>query len=278
MAGAAGVLTGLSPLMSTRTVFRTVPDFMVEVLIRGDWSDRGESRLLPREPSVGRGLGGSGAGSITVTVVEGIRSKKAASTSGCGGWWFPFSSSELTTAVLFRLMSAATLTIVTTVSDVSFSFCFMLTAIDGTRRFGTVVVVVADLPRLPAFDEPLASLALVLLLLVEMLDDSLLPLLLLVLLFGECNFPPPAGATFSRWPKLIWWVSSLAPPFSRAAARSLEDRVVRIGCWGCCCCCCGGGCCLTCCVVGTTCFSLEAAIDAGLLLELRSRWCGFRDG
>lgn len=169
-------------------------------------------------------------------------------------------------------MSAATLTIVTTVSDVSFSFCFMLTAIDGTRRFGTVVV--ADLPRFPAFDEPLASLALVPLLLVEMLDDSLLPLLLL-LLFGECNFPPPAGATFSRWPKLIWWVSSLAaPPFSRAAARSLEDRVVRIGCWSCCCC---GGCCLTCCV-GTTCLSLEAAIDAGLLLELRSRWCGFRDG
>lgn len=58
----------------------------------------------------------------------------------------------------------------------------------------------------------------------------------------------------------------------RAAARSLEDRVVRIGCWGCC------GCCLTCCVaVGTTCFSLEA-VDTGLLLELRSRSCGFRDG
>lgn len=176
---------------------------------------------------------------------------------------------------------SATLTIVTTVSVVSFSFCFMLTAIDGTRRFGTVDEIVVNLPRLPAFDEPLASLALVVpLLLVEMLDDSRLPLLLLpLLLFGECNFPPPASATtFSRWPKLIaWWVSSLAPPFSSAAARSLEDRVVRIGCWSCCCC--GGGCCLTCCV-GTTCFSLEAAIDAGLLLELRSRccWCGFRDG
>lgn len=169
-------------------------------------------------------------------------------------------------------MSAATLTTVTTVSDVAFSFCFILTAIDGTIRFGTATV--AALPRLPAIDEPLASLAL---LLVEMLDDSRLPLLLLLLLFGECNFPPPAGATFSRWPKLVaWWVSSLAP-FSRAAARSLEDRVVRIGCWGCWSCC-GVGCCLTCCVaVGTTCFSLEA-IDAGLLLELRSRWCGFRDG
>lgn len=82
----------------------------------------------------------------------------------------------------------------------------MLTAIDGTRRFGTVVEIVVDLPRLPAFDEPLASLALALLL-VEMLDDSRLPLLLLpLLLFGECNFPPPAGATtFSRWPKLIVW-------------------------------------------------------------------------
>lgn len=165
---------------------------------------------------------------------------------------------------------SATLTMVTTVSEVSFSFCFILTAIEGTRRFGTVVAV---LPRLPAFEEPLASLALVVLplLLVEMLDDSRLPVLLLLLLFGECSFPPPAGATFSRWPKLIWWVSSLGP-FSRAAARSLEDRVVRIGCWGCC------GCCLTCCVaVGTTCFSLEA-VDAGLLLELRSRSCGFRDG
>lgn len=84
-AAAAGVRTGLSPLMSTRTVFRAVPDFMVEVLIRGDWSDRGESRLFPREPSVGRGFGGSGAGSaVTVTVVEGICSKKVASTSGCG--------------------------------------------------------------------------------------------------------------------------------------------------------------------------------------------------
>lgn len=84
---AAGVRTGLSPLMSTRTVFRTVPDFIVEVLMRGDWSDLGESRLLPpMDPSVGRvGFGSGGPGSVTtVTVVEGIRSKKAASTSG---WW-----------------------------------------------------------------------------------------------------------------------------------------------------------------------------------------------
>lgn len=95
------------------------------------------------------------------------------------------------------LVVAATFMIVTTVSDVSFSFCFILTAIDGTSRFGTVVPV---LPRLPAFDEPLASLALVLLLLllvVEMLDDKRLPPLL-VLLLGECSFPPSAGATFNR--------------------------------------------------------------------------------
>lgn len=72
--------------MSTRAALRggaTVPDFMVEVLMRGDWRDRGESRLLPapNEPSMGRGLGSLLA---TVTVVEGIRSKKASSTSGWG--------------------------------------------------------------------------------------------------------------------------------------------------------------------------------------------------
>lgn len=80
--------------------------------------------------------------------------------------------------------------------------------------------------------------------------------------------PEPDGLGFGRRRRSV-------EEGPRAAARSLEDRVVRIGCWSCCCC----GCCLTCCVaVGTTCFSLEA-IDAGLLLELRSRcWCGFRDG
>lgn len=195
------------------------------------------------------------------------------------------SSSELT-AVRFRLTSlaavvaAATLTMVTTVSVVSFSFCFMLTAIEGTRR-GRVGT---GLPRLPAFEEPLASRPLVLV--VEMLGDTrlLLALLLLlaVVLFGEeCNFPPPDGATFSRWPKLCWWwVSSLTvvPPadeersFSRAAARSLEDRVVRIGCCG--------GCCLTCCValaaVAATCFSPEVATDDLLLLAARLRSRGLR--
>lgn len=81
----AGVLTGLNPLMSTRTVLLAAPpDFIVEVLIRGDCSARGESRLLPREPSMGRGFGSEGSPVATVTVVEGIRSKKAASTSGAG--------------------------------------------------------------------------------------------------------------------------------------------------------------------------------------------------
>lgn len=130
----------------------------------------------------------------------------------------------------FRLMSllvAATLTIVTTVSEVSLSFCFILTAIEGTRRFGVAV----GLPRLPAFEEPLASLAL-LLLAVDVLDDIRL-LVLVLLLFGESSFPPPPPDGFSRW------VSSLTPmvapadderSFSRAAARSLDDLVVRIGC------------------------------------------------
>lgn len=49
----------------------------------------------------------------------------------------------------------------------------------------------------------------------------------------------------------------------RAAARSLDDLVVRIGCCGCC---------LTCCV-GTTCFS--SADDRLVAARLRSR--GFRD-
>lgn len=191
------------------------------------------------------------------------------------------SSSELT-AVRFRLTSlVATLTMVTTVSVVSFSFCFMLTAIEGTSR-GRVGT---SLPRLPAFEEPLASRPLVLV--VEMLGDTRLLLALLLLLavvleFGEeCSFPPPDGATFRRWPKLWWWwVSSLTVvpadeerSFSRAAARSLEDRVVRIGCCG--------GCCLTCCVAlaavaGTTCFSPEVATDDLLLLAARLRSRGLR--
>lgn len=70
--------------MSTRAKLRaTVPVFIVEVRIRGDWSDLGESRLLPSEPSTGRGAFGSSL--ATVTVVEGIRSKKASPTSGLGG-------------------------------------------------------------------------------------------------------------------------------------------------------------------------------------------------
>lgn len=52
------------------TIFlATVPDFIVEVLIRGDWSDLVESRLLPtlREAP------------------EGICSKKASSMFGADG-------------------------------------------------------------------------------------------------------------------------------------------------------------------------------------------------
>lgn len=144
----------------------------------------------------------------------------------------------ITVAVLLRLISlvAATLTVVTTVAEVSFSFCFILTAIDGTRRFEGVTV---GLPRLPALVKLLASLALLLplLLFVEMLADIRLLVLLLVLL-GESIFPPPPpDDAANRWPKLLeWWVSSLIPTvapdddLSRAAARSLEDLVVRIGC------------------------------------------------
>lgn len=179
------------------------------------------------------------------------------------------STSELTTvAVRFRLISlgATTLTIVTTVSVVSLSFCFILTAIEGTSRFAV------GFSRLPAFEEPLAFLAL-LPLLVRLL-------VLVLLLFGECSFAPPPPDGFRRWPKLVeWLVSSLAPSvaapaddersFSRAAARSLDDLVVRIGCCGCC---------LTCCVdvvvvVGTTCFS--SAGDRLVAARLRS--LGFRD-
>lgn len=163
-------------------------------------------------------------------------------------------------------LGAATLTIVTTVSVVSLSFCFILTAIEGTSRFAV------GLSRLPAAEEPLAFRAL-LPLLVEALDDTRL-LVLVLLLFGECSFVPPPPDGFSRWPKLVeWLVSSLVPPsvapadeersFSRAAARSLDDLVVRIGCCGCC---------LTCCV-GTTCFS--SADDRLVAARLRSR--GFRD-
>lgn len=127
------------------------------------------------------------------------------------------------------------MTVVTTVAEVSFSFCFILTAIDGTRRF---VGVTVGLPRLPALVKLLASLLLPLLLLVEMLADIRLVVLLLLVLLGESIFPPPPpDDAANRWPKLLeWWVSSLSPTvapdddLSRAAARSLEDLVVRIGC------------------------------------------------
>lgn len=149
--------------------------------------------------------------------------------------------------LLLRLTSAPPRFVI--VSVVSFSFCFILTAvIVGTSRgfagtVGSRCFDTANGARFPVFIVG---------------DMPLLPTLLL--LPNERSLPLPPldvaiAAAFKRW----WWLSSLmvdetlGPPadwtrsLPSAAARSLEDLVVRIGCCGCCCCCCCCDCSLTCC-------------------------------
>lgn len=131
--------------------------------------------------------------------------------------------------LLLRLMSAVPFATLLMVSVVSFSFCFILTAvIVGTSLgFGAGSRCFADpngVARLPV------------LVVGEM---RLMPLLLLLLGESIFRFPPLDGATASGAEafKRFWWASSVpmgetvVPPTpASAAARSLEDLVVRIGC------------------------------------------------
>lgn len=133
--------------------------------------------------------------------------------------------------LLLRLMSA--FPSLRMVSVVSFSFCFILMAvIVGTSLgFGTGSRILADVnaARFPVF----------------IVGEMRFERPMILLLFGESSFrirTLDGAANAEAFKRCCWWASSPlgettpVPTPARAAARSLEDLVVRIGwacCWGC---------------------------------------------